>query len=410
MIEPRLTTLNLVGGMKRLLEEMQERGWTTAGDGHVCAECVEDYALAEHIAAHAVEPSCDYCGRSGGEPIAAPVDELVAQVHDGLASEYGDVNDEGVPFESREGGWQAETHDTYDLLWGVLLSERLLADVSGAMADTAWVQRDFWRLRPHEAWRLAWESFRATVMHRHRFLFSRLTADPLDPDDLSPLDTLDAVGGAILDAGLVRTLRTGTVLYRAHTHDADQTLVGAARLGTAPLEFARSSNRMSPAGVPMFYGSDDADTAASEAAQADPGISVVATVGRFELLRDARIVDLAHPPTPPSMFDAARRSQRQPLLFLGGFADDVSRPVTRDGAEHVEYVPTQIVTEYLHDVLNAGDGPPLLGLAYRASRSETHVNYALWISNDEACDIEALDDPAAGPWLVLRGSERRTLP
>lgn len=60
------------------------------------------------------------------------------------------------------------------------------------MSDIAWVQRDFWRLRPHAAWQLAWNSFRATVMHRHRFLFATIEADPTDPDDVSPLGRLHA--------------------------------------------------------------------------------------------------------------------------------------------------------------------------------------------------------------------------
>lgn len=58
--------------MKRLLEQMHERGWTTAGGGFVCAGCVDDYALAAHITAGAVETRCDYCDRVGDEPIAVP--------------------------------------------------------------------------------------------------------------------------------------------------------------------------------------------------------------------------------------------------------------------------------------------------------------------------------------------------
>lgn len=385
-----------MGGMKRLWEDMQERGWTTAGDGYVCPECAE-------------ELRCDYCGRSSDVPIAAPVDELVDVVHDGLASEYGDANEEGVPYESREGGWQGEVQDTYDLLWGTLTHEQLLADVSGAMADTIWVQRDYWRLRPHEALALGWESFRRVVTHRNRFLFARIAADPDDPDDLSPIGTLEALCAAILDAELVRTIPAGTELYRAQTHAASESLAGAARLGAPPVELARTSNRMSPAGIAMFYAATDPSTATIESASADPSAPTVATIGRFETLRDLRVVDLSDPPHPPSMFDAARRAARQPLLFLGGFAADVSQAVTRDGAEHVEYVPTQIVTEYLRDAFEVGPGPPLLGLMYHSARAGGLNNCVLWIANEDACDPEDLPDRGDRPWLVLRSTERREL-
>jgi hypothetical protein len=268
-----------MGGMKRLLEDMEERGWTTAGDGYVCPDCVDDDALAAHLATHAEKTRCDYCGRSSDEPIAAPVDELVAVVHDGLASEYGDANEEGVPYESREGGWQGEVEHAYDLLWGTLTHERLLADVSGAMADTAWVQRDYWRLPRHQALAFGWESFRDVVTHRHRFLFARIAADPDDPDDLSPIGTLEAVCRAILDAELIRTIPAGTELFRAQTHAPSETLAGAARLGAPPVELARTSNRMSPAGIAMFYAATDPSTAVVEAASADPNAPAVATIG-----------------------------------------------------------------------------------------------------------------------------------
>lgn len=398
-----------MGGMKRLWEDMQERGWTTAGNGYVCAECVEDEALAAHLAANAEELRCDYCGRSSDVPIAAPVDELVSVVHDGLASEYGDANEEGVPYESREGGWQGDVQATYDHLWGTLTHERLLADVSHAMADTAWVQRDYWRLRPHQALAFGWQSFRRIVTHRHRFLFARVAADPDDPDDLSPIGTLEAVCRAILDAELVRTISAGTELFRAHTHAPGKTLAGAARLSAPPIDLARTSNRMSPAGIAMFYAATDAGTATIEAASADPNASTVATIGRFETLHDLRVVDLSDPPPPPSIFDAARRAARQPLMFLGGFAADVSREVTRDGAEHVEYVPTQIVTEYLRDAFDVGTGPPLLGLMYSSARPGGLNNCVLWIANEDACDPEDLPNREGPPWLVLRSTERREL-
>ncbi len=395
--------------MKRLLADMEERGWTTAGDGYVCPGCVEDYALAAHIAAHAEELRCDYCGSSSDVPIAAPVDELVAVVHDGLASEYGDANEEGVPYESREGGWQTEIYHAYDLLWGVLSHERLLGDVADAMADTAWVQRDFWRLRRHEALAFGWESFRNVVTHRNRFLFTQIAVDPDDPDALSPIGTLEALCSAILDAGLVRTLPAGTELFRAQTHGPEEILAGAARLGAPPVDLARTSNRMSPAGIAMFYGATDSDTAAIEASSADPHAASLATIGCFETLHDLRVVDLSDPPSPPSMFDAAGRTARQPLLFLGGFAADLSQDVTRDGAEHVEYVPTQVVTEYLRDAFDVGPGPPLLGLMYRSARPGGANNCVLWIANGDACDPEALPDRQPPPWLVLRSIERREL-
>ena len=55
---------------------------------------------------------------------------------------------------------------------------------------------------------------------------------------------------------------------------------------------ARSSNRMSPAGIPMFYGADDAETAIAETYTPTPGEPATVTVAKFETARDALVVDL----------------------------------------------------------------------------------------------------------------------
>jgi hypothetical protein len=47
----------------------------------------------------------------------------------------------------------------------------------------------------------------------------------------------------------------------------------------------------------------------------------------------------------PSLFDEQRRHLRAGLSFLHDFAADLAKPIEKDGREHIEYVPTQIVTE-----------------------------------------------------------------
>ncbi|UQA95890.1 hypothetical protein [Streptomyces halobius] len=48
----------------------------------------------------------------------------------------------------------------------------------------------------------------------------------------------------------------------------------------------------------------------------------------------------------PSMLGRERAHRHQPLLFLHKFADQLSEPA-RVMYEQIDYVPTQIVTEYL---------------------------------------------------------------
>jgi hypothetical protein len=89
-----------------------EQGWS-CDDEHVCEKCVNDYALAEAIRADQdPDESCDFCGRSP----AAPLSTLLALFVSGLRREYGNPDNEGVFWDRREGGYQAETIDSWDLI------------------------------------------------------------------------------------------------------------------------------------------------------------------------------------------------------------------------------------------------------------------------------------------------------
>ncbi|AQA04016.1 hypothetical protein BVC93_18070 [Mycobacterium sp. MS1601] len=48
-----------------------------------------------------------------------------------------------------------------------------------------------------------------------------------------------------------------------------------------------------------------------------------------------------------SIFDAASRLQYCGLRFLQQFVSDVTLPVELDGREHIDYVATQVFTEYV---------------------------------------------------------------
>ena len=56
-------------------------------------------------------------------------------------------------------------------------------------------------------------------------------------------------------------LPSGTTLRRARYEDQEGTWNTPQELGPPPVAKANQSNRMSPAGIPMFYGCDDEETA-----------------------------------------------------------------------------------------------------------------------------------------------------
>ena len=96
------------------------------------------------------------------------------------------------------------------------------------------------------------------------------------------------------------------------------------------------------------------------------------------------------------------------LRFLHRLADDISRPIARDDRVHIEYVPTQVVTEFLRTT-KLPEGAKLDGIRYRSSRRDGGISLVLFA--DRRNVKGASDDypwPKPNPWLELVGrSEAR---
>jgi len=361
-----------MGLAKRQLEEEEARGWRSSGDRYVCAECFVDPALREFASAHAEADTCDFCGaRRSGQPIAAPVDLLVELIAESLQAEWDNPDNVGVPYDSGEGGYQGRVYDTWDLLWGLepVENEAARQAVIDALPDQLWCERDFWRLARHEVLTASWQRFREIVTHRTRYLFlaaPRPDANLEDSELIAPHKMLDAIATTIDEANLTRALPAGSVWWRARAHQpGTPPPPTAAELGTAPVEKTRS-NRMSSSGIAMFYGAAEQRTAIEEVGGTSHDRNV--TVGGFELARPMMVLDLTQLQEVPSLFDRDRRHLRSALRFLYEFSQDVSKPAQPDNREHLEYVPTQIVTEYFRHIYRTPEDEQIMGLLYRSSR------------------------------------------
>ena len=359
----------------------------------VCDQHVVDPWLKGWIAAHADSVDCDYCDRRGNEPVAAPVDLLADVVLDGLSRAYGNADDEGVPVDG--GAYVFETQTSLDLIYEEEVSDDddFAQELADAMPHDCWVQRDFFRLTPFQRMRTSWDDFRQTVKHRSRYLFAVATNEG-DRDVLTPLELLGRVGETLLDEDLLIVCGTEGSLFRARPHARDEDPGGASALATVPRHLAdrAAANRMSAAGVPLFYGAFDEETALAETLSTMPSPPDAVTVGRFEPLRPLRLLDLREPPPVPSLFDPARGHRRGEIAFLTGFVDDIAREVTRDGREHIDYVPTQVVTEFFRSVFKHPDGNSIDGIVWCALQREGGENVVLFLDNEHAIDADGTRD------------------
>lgn len=389
-----------------MMENDWDRGWSSAGHKWVCAAHVEDSALEQLIADNATSASCSYCNRKADKPFAAELDLLIERIAVGLKLEWGNADEEGVAW---DGGYAGETYVTYEVLTEMddapLNNRALIDDVVHALPDHAWVQRDYYRLLPHLRLRLGWEQFGAIVKHSQRYFFADHVpeGDEDDPDYITPGEMLSEIGNAIRDAGLLRTLPADFPIFRVRADGHGKTFSTAGEIGTAPLEYLKSSGRMAPAGIPLFYGAFDDETALVEARSANPDGNAF-SVGHFTLREPLLVVDLSQPPEVPSVFDDRLGHLRSAFIFLRFFADAISKPYVRDDRIHIEYVPTQVVTEWIRSRFDAEREGSALGVLYKSARNSGGVNAALFVDNDGACDTK---DAAIHPDALLLMSDSR---
>jgi hypothetical protein len=197
--------------------------------------------------------------------------------------------------------------------------------------------------------------------------------------------------------GLIRAIGVETDIVRIRVDDVPQIL--AAEIGTPKPQHACQSNRMSPAGIPMFYGALDYATAHAETFDPAAHAGKVLSAGTFRPLRMLNLLNLADLPQIPSVFDTERHGTIHALRFLHAFAADISQPIARDGREHIEYVPTQIVTEYFRRIFRLADGSSLDGIIYRSSRNAGTEALVLFCENHQC--IGEKDEPGDDSLLRL---------
>jgi RES domain-containing protein len=367
-----------MGLVKSAWIEAEERGWVEI-EKNVCENCVEDEFLKEQIRGAAAAKQCDYCGRKSRRLIAAPADVVMALVAGTIGYFFCEPTQAGVPY---EGGWLVDPKDTDDVVYSVGLDchDELFADIVGSFTNDAWVPaaEGHWATpHPNEIYKYSWIRFEEWIKHETRFFFMRSSYPAMerDPHEIEPGRMLSVVAHLVRDLGLVTDQAASQRLYRVRERTGGEGWpVDAESMGAPPADKARAG-RMNPAGISYLYLSFDEATAIAEVVRSTPAQIAVA---EFRATRTLRILDLTTLPPEPSIFDASRREQREGLLFLRDFVKAVCEPVSRDGREHIGYVPSQVVSEFFALVFRDSGRVGLDGIAYPSTVHHSGKNLVLF--------------------------------
>lgn len=356
----------------------EDEGFASSGpaEGYsVCARCFDDKYIEEFIESTVDSQECDFCGRKSRiKNIAAPLDGVVDFVLEAVDREY-ERAVEALGFESAEGGYQGAHWDSTDMIEQIGLDlpnddGRLLEILVNCLGDEPWCDRNPYAQREDERLVSSWERFCEFIKYKRRyFFFQQEEEEILAPGEyLSPAELLGFIGKTVEDLGLVKLVPVGTLIYRARQYKAGQGLHTPYHFAPPPVELSLSSNRMSPAGVVMFYGSDDAKTAVLEIDD-DPKRGIA--VGTFRTSREMKLLDLTKLPRRFGFFERQPDSSelnRYTIAFLHSFVRSVSSKVESGSREHIDYVPTQVVTEWFRTVFRYG-GAILDGIIYPSTQN-----------------------------------------
>lgn len=142
---------------------------------------------------------------------------------------------------------------------------------------------------------------------------------------------------------------------------------------------------MNAPGIPVFYGSFDVETCVAEI-RAPVGGSAV--IGKFEIIQPLRLLDLTQlerVQNELSYFHPDFLRDHGYGQFVAGFHDEIKKPFV-PGNEALDYLPTQVVAEYLWTRNDRG----VDGIIFGSSQvSGDHRNIVLF---PHACIIDGADE------------------
>lgn len=358
-------------------------------EAFLCSNHIDDYAISVFIDGSGNVGFCNYCGSKSN--VVVSLEELVEFINKGLGFFFDDAGN-NMSFESAEGGYHgAPTFEFEELLEQAIgydeIDENLRADILAAFDPLkVWCEEDPYGDRQDRALTYSWKDFKQKVKAQGYVpgQVSQIAIGSADP----VFQILSDLGQMVNDLKLFREIPRGSIFFRCRHHKPSEPVTCAADMVSPPVQFAVMPNRMSPAGTSMFYCAFDKLTSHAETVQFSSA-GMVYKIAVFRGKRDFRVLDLSMLPPVPSMFDEVKHRDFFPIVFLRDFIHDFSADVKRSGNPAVEYVPTQLVTEYFKEVYQFIFHDHVDGIVYPSSKNPGGNACVLFL--DHPTSLKAMD-------------------
>lgn len=247
----------------------------------------------------------------------------------------------------------------------------------------------------------AWHSFCHTITHEQRFLNPKaadLLADIFkyihlqrDVSRRCPIYRIDPKDG-------LRLHRARIVTDAIRTEIQDDP---ARYLGPPPRRLGKP-NRMNPSGISALYASFDVATCISELR---PLVGAEIVSAEFELVRDIVVLDttrFAAPVKELNLFAKDHIRRISQWRFMQRFMSEIAKPISPDD-EHLDYVPTQFVAEYLnklHQVRIGKDRQHIDAIIYQSAQRPEGKNIVLLGDAAHVKGVSIQKSPILPSWVL----------
>lgn len=339
------------------------------GDKHIYNSLKNDYGKLS---------LCSYCG-DRKKTIA--IQDIANEICDSIETEYSTCDMEY--FNPKTNEYDIPNESTSDLLCCLFPGDRDLFNDICAVIDPGnnlgWYSRDnkyFGKdVNINKKYISLWNTFCNMVKHETRYVFFRQKDE--DADDNRP-DILDCIGDAADKIGLIKEFEPDCSFFRGRLHIKKEDAFSSDIDLAAPPDKYAKVNRMSAEGISIFYGANNIKTALSEIFDYN---YKYATVVQFTNINTMHLLDLSNINSIeyPSIYDHRNRFKRKYIDFFKNFSESIARPI--DNSPAIEYVPTQILTEYFRHVFQYGCFVD--GIIYSSSKNHNGKCYALFANHDE---------------------------
>lgn len=369
-----------MGGAKNEEMRRMEKGIFKAAAKNVCSSHIDDYAIRRFIIKTGDRGKCDYCEKHRN---VITLDTLIDFLTDSLEYFYTDPAN-FMFHDSKEGGYQGDVSDAWDLLDGMGLrikENQLNDDIFGSLdLSNGWAE-EYGNLKDYRYEN--WLSFKNTVQHKSRFMFSVKQNFKFGGRNITAKQFLNELGAEIKRQKMMKVLPAGTKLFRCRQHKIKNEVTEVKHICAPEEQYAIYPNRMSPSGISMFYAGFDIKTASMETLDISDSTKKYYTIAEFSTKKEFNVIDLTSLPQ-SSAFDKDNRELYYIVSFLEEFLVDFAKPIARDGREHTEYVPTQIITEYFRYEFNKRNQISIDGIVYPSSKHHGQEACVLFMDHYES--------------------------